>query len=96
MELEQHERIVLQMLKEIKARGRFVSGKVQHTEFLKKNGLIKRITLTSAGGSAIGKTRYRLMPHGEGMLQHLINKYEKELPDAEPRNEHGPGNQNGA
>lgn len=79
MNLEQHERMILQMLTEVRGVGIIATGKPQHYDFLMKNEMVKKTQLFEANGSKSGRIRYRLTPHGEGMLRHLINKYKEEL-----------------
>lgn len=81
MELEIHEKMILQMLREVQSRGYAATGTAYHVNFLLRNRLMARGRLVEANGSQTSRIRYTLTQHGEGMLHHLINKYEKELLD---------------
>lgn len=82
MKQEDHELIVLQILKEIKGRGFVVSGMRQHFDFLIKNNLIRRTELRDPLRTTAVTIKYSITDHGEGMILHLQNKY-KELENAE-------------
>lgn len=73
MNQEEHEKVTLQMLKEIKARGAWFSGGREHVLFLRKNAMI---TTQGIAGFKSGRPRYKLTAHGEGLLHHLLTKYE--------------------
>lgn len=88
---KEHELIVLQMLREIKARGTIFSGNLKHVRFLLENNLVTKQKLREVFDSNKYRVRYTVTAHGEGMVQHLVDKYEKGSPDGECSKSNGSG-----
>jgi len=88
MNQSEHELVLLQMLKEIGARGTIFSGDFKKVQFLIKNGMITKGRLVEPNGSQRGRIRYTITPVGAGLVAHLIGKHSsKELPNAAESNE---------
>lgn len=77
MKQDEHELIVLQMMREIKARGVIFSGSRREVNFLLQNKMIERRRAPELSGSDRLRIRYTITRVGEGLIQHLINKHEK-------------------
>jgi hypothetical protein len=79
-----HEKIILQMCKEIKAKGQFISGGRRHIEWMLTEKMMQR-TQVSEPGTNITKLRYRLTPQGEGLFDYLTEKYKGDIEISQAR-----------